>query len=123
MRETELRIHRANTTAFISENPTQISLRPNLRGRTAGGGFNEQPGTPRPEQTFRVIELGMRTAPPLLRGQNGTQREARYWLLGEHDAVVALHDSWTTEDGREWEVVEILPANGYETRAVVSERG
>lgn len=121
--DAELRINRLNTTVFIAARPSEIALQTQRRERTAGAGFKLVPDYPREPQTFRIIELGTQTTPPIVTLTDGKQREVAFWLLGEHDAQVARDDYWVAEDGREWLVGDIVRPNGYETRALVVERG
>jgi hypothetical protein len=117
----ELELNRENTAAFIAARPTQIVLTPVKRTRTGTKGFKDEDQPVRKVQTFRIIENG---APrnPVTRGENGTQREVDFMLLGLHDAIVEVNDHWET-DGRQWRVDEVVRSNGYEQRALVVERG
>lgn len=117
----ELGLHRANTDAFIAFRPSTLVLTPVTRQRLPAGGFKEVSGTPRAAQVFRITEP---TAPniPILLTQDGSQREVDYFLLGRYDADIAVGD-WWRELGREWTVAEVVRDNGYETRALVWERG
>lgn len=119
----ELQIHRENTTAYIAANPTSVQLIPiATKERTASGGWKVTDGTPREPQTMRIIEVSARTEPATVKLQDGTERTVAFWLLGEHDAEVAVGDHWEA-DGRKWEVGDIIRSNHYETRALVAERG
>jgi hypothetical protein len=120
----ELEMHRENTLAFIAANPVEVVLTPiATRVRTASGGWVESDGTPRSPQIMRIIELGARGEPATIKLQDGTERNVDFWLLGAYDAAVEVGDHWTAEDGRDWEVGDIIRSNGYETRALVAERG
>ena len=119
----ELRIHRENTAAYIAFKPSSISLIPVERTRTASGGYKETDLPSRPPQTFRIIELGSNQSPPIITLQDGKQRAASFWLLGLWDANVGINDHWTAADAREWQIGDIVRANGYEMRALVVERG
>ena len=123
MDDTELYYHRLNTKEYIAVKPTSIVLIPEVRTKTAGGGYKTADGAPRPAQTMRIIELGVNQAPPIIRLTDGKQREADFWLLGEWNVACEIGDHWTAPDGREWEVGDIVRPNGYEMRALVSERG
>jgi hypothetical protein len=119
----ELAVHRVNTTAYIAANPTTIVLIPiATKVRTPSGGWTTSDGAPRTPQTMRIIEPGARVEPATVKLQDGTERTVAFWLLGEHDAAVAIGDHWT-EGTRTWEVGDIVRANHYETRALVAERG
>ncbi len=119
----EQTVNRLNTKAFIDVRPSEIILTPRDRVKTTGGGWKYEERPPRAPQTFRIIELGMTTTPPILTLTDGKQREAEFWLLGEWDAAVEVDDIWTAADGRVWRVGDIIRDNGYETRALVTERG
>lgn len=123
MDATELAVHRENTLAYIAANPTTVTLTPiDTKERTPAGGWKEVPGEPRQPQTMRIIEVSARSEPATVKLQDGTERVVSFWLLGAHDAVVEVGDSWT-EGTREWEVGDIIRSNHYETRALVAERG
>ena len=119
----ELDINRRNTRAFIAAKPSVIVLTPQTKVDTPSGGYKLAPGDPRGDQVLRIIELGANQSPPILTTQDGKQREAAFWLLGLHDAVMEINDFWTAPDGREWLVGDIVRANGYEVRGLVTERG
>ncbi len=119
----ELQYHRLNTEAFISVKPTSIALIPQEKEDTPSGGYKLVEKTPRSSQIFRIIELGANQTPPILTLTDGKQREAAFWLLGKHDAEMAVNDCWTAPDGRQWLVGDIVRSNHYETRGLVTERG
>ena len=119
----ELQYHRLNTEAFINVKPTSIALIPQEREDTPSGGYKMVEQAPRAAQTFRIIELGANQSPPILTLTDGKQREAEFWLLGKYDAAMAVNDTWTAPDGREWLVGDIVRPNGYEVRGLVTERG
>lgn len=118
----ELELQKANTKAFIDAKPSVVVLTPRTRERTKSGGFSYVLGTPRAPQTVRVIELGMTSSAPVVQLTDGSQREQTFWLLGESDAVFAVDDVWS-DDGRDWQITEVVRSNQYEQRAVVVERG
>lgn len=119
----ELQLHRQNTSAFIAVKPTQIVLIPVERVRNSGsGGYKENDLLARSEQIFRIIEVSTSSTPPIITLSDGKMREAEFLLLGEHDAAIAVNDHWS-DGAREWIVGDIVRANGYETRALVAERG
>lgn len=120
----ELDYHRKNTAAFILVRPTVISLTPVLRVRSASGGFTEVDQPPRALQTFRIIELGASSTPPILRLTDGSQREAAFELLGAWNSMMAVGDHWyDAVTGREWRIGDVVIDNGYERRGLVTERG
>lgn len=119
----ETDLNRLNTAAFIAVKPTSLILTPRERVKTPGGGYKFEDRTPRTAQTFRIIELGMMSTPPVLTLTDGKQRVVNFWLLGEWDCAMEIDDWWKAEDGREWVVGDIVRDNGYETRGLVVERG
>ena len=123
MDATELAVHRKNTLAFIAANPTVVTLIPiQEKVRTASAGWTTQDADPRVPQTMRIIEPSSRSIPATVKLQDGTERVVSFWLLGAHDALVAVGDHWDA-DGRSWEIGDIIRSNHYETRALVAERG
>lgn len=123
MSPAELRLHRRNTKAFIDWDPVTVTLTPVTSERTAAGGTREIVGTPRAPQVFRLLPQSGSGRPLVAATRDGAQREADYVLLGEHGAQVATGDRWKGDDDREWEVMDIVHDNHYETRALVVERG
>jgi hypothetical protein len=123
MEATELRMHIRNTQSFINERPSQIILIPQTEVRKPGGATATVIGSPRPTQTFRIIETSMVGDDQHLQQSEGKVRRQPSWLLGMPDAEIAIDDTWLNINGRRWRVAEVMPPNGYETRAVVEEVG
>lgn len=119
----ELSLHRKNTAAFIAVRPSLLVLTPQNKVRKPAGGYSIVPGPARPVQTMRIIELGMSATPPVLNLTDGKQRVAEFWLLGNFDAQMATGDFWVADDGRVWELGDVVRDNGYEKRGLVAERG
>lgn len=119
----ELAIQIENTAMFIDAKPTDLALISKTRVRTPAGGYTWADGPIRPAQTFRIIELGTETAPPQVKLQDGKVRSVSFWLLATPDVVVERGDHWTADDGRVWEVADVIRSNEYEIRAVVVESG
>lgn len=113
---------RASTIAFIADDPTTISLIPS-RGTSVekpGGGYDYMPGTVRAEQEFKVIS---QSASDGIAESDGAQaRSFDFIIVGQYDAAIEIGDRWT--DGNNWyEVMGILPENGYERKASVKSLG
>lgn len=117
----ELALKRDQTMWFIAANPSQMILTPVRRDRTAGGGFTEVNLTPRPIQTLRVISMSAAQKPTLT--ENGIEREIDLTLLGPHDAEIEIGDWWLDSENLRYEVIEMVPPNGYEVRALVVKKG
>jgi hypothetical protein len=74
-------------------------------------------------QTFRLIQQSPSGSSIEQRDEEGsTERRVDYVLLGKWDAEIDLGDYWDSGDMR-YEVMSILPYNGYETRANVEATG
>lgn len=117
----ELLVNRRNTKAFIWANPIAITLTPKVDTKTAAGGIVRSSTASRPAQVFRLIaqNSSVGNSPGPLRTADGEARKSTFQLLGEWDAVMQVNDWWTGLDGRRYEVVELLPSNGYEVRGRV----
>lgn len=123
MNATELHVNRRNTDAFIQSNPHTIALVPRTKVKTPTGGTTWQEGRPRQAQIFRMVENGgTALAAGTGRVPGGSMTESDFVLLGSHDAVIGEHDIFKYR-GDQWEVVELLWHNGYETRARVRRYG
>lgn len=114
----------AGTAEFIAAAPVLIALRPKVETKTAAGGKVRENGASRAAQTFRLIPQNSASAnnPGVVRNADGVQRKATHVLLGMPDAVMAVGDTWTVGSVR-YEILEILPDNGYERRARVMANG
>jgi hypothetical protein len=123
--ETELAVNRRNTLRFIAARPFVLQLVPSISARTETGGTAFSDGPLRSAQTLRLIEQASAygNSPGLLPAQDGKQRRVRYQLLGGYDATIAVGDHWVDGNGVRFEVVELLPYNGYERRGQVVQYG
>lgn len=122
--EAELAVQRRNTTAFIDANPILLTLFPQERIKT-GGGTRLSALPARPAQKARLVDQ-TRTfgaQPGQLVAGDGRQRIITYQLLMEWDAEIAADDYWIDDDGIRWNVLDLLPNNGYERRAEVNRHG
>jgi len=121
--DAETDVQRMNTHAFIMSLPVQVTLTPHAPVRTASGGVAKTAGTPRAEQTMRIVEpdasLGGWAPVAAL---DGVERKNRYILLGEWDSVMAVGDRFTY-NGRDCEIIELLPPLPYERRGLVNAHG
>lgn len=112
------------TRYFIEANPLKIVLVPQVSARTASGGVHKTDGTPRAAQRLRLIDQSSAAgnSPGLSRTTDGAERKATHQLLGETGALMAVDDYWLADGGR-YVITEMLPDNGYETRALVTFHG
>lgn len=121
---TEILLQKRATALFIAANPLALALTPVTRVKT-GTGFSQTPGTPRPTQTFRLIDQSsvvVGNEPGRLRSSEGQERKITHQLLGTFDCEMAVMDFWLSPGAR-YEIDEILPDNGYERRAKVIRYG
>lgn len=120
----ELEINRLNTAAFISANPVMVILVPRTRVNDGEGTrWTELPA--RPAQTLRIIDQSSARGPVpgTLRSSDGIERRVEFQLLGKFDATFGVYDHWTDDNGKDWEIADLLPDNGYEKRAQVIRHG
>lgn len=118
-----LQIQRALTHSYIMDNPSDITLTPRFKTRTASGGYLKVIGAARATQTMRLIEAGVigNTQNPG-RTETGFVRLTQWQLMAEYGAAIQPDDVFVF-DGRNWRVVSIMQHNGYEVRAVVERLG
>lgn len=112
----ELDAQRRITKSFIEADPTTIVLTPQVVTITAGGGRKQELGTPRQEQTFKLIPMTFDQRPTVTAG--GVERIIDYTLLGEWDSEGEVGDTFTlSEDAAEYYlVVAITDGHGYEKK-------
>lgn len=121
----ELSTQRRLTKAFIDTQPVSLALVPRNRVKTPAGGYKFEDQPARAPQVLRLIEPGAYGG-PLPRPEitlDGVQRTVEFELLGEHDAVIGLYDTFQHPIGIRWEVVNLSFFNGWEQRALVSRIG
>jgi hypothetical protein len=120
----ELRANRRVTTAFIDAHPIIVALNPVSRSRTASGGEIIGQAPPRDEQTMRLVDQSSAGGnnPGDVRASDGSQRKYSHQLVAAWNAEMAVGD-WWTQDGARYEVMEIMPFNGYERRGMVTRFG
>lgn len=111
----EIDRQRRITKAYIRADPTVIVLTPYAEEITAGGGRQQVAGTPRAEQTFKVIPMTFDQRPTVTTG--GVERIIDYTLLGEWNAEGAVWDRFTLDDPNEYYlVVAIADGHKYEKK-------
>jgi len=117
----EIEVQKQLTKWFIDSDPSMITLIPRVKSRANSGGsvFTDQP--PRPAQKFKLITMTDSTRPTVT--SDGVERLIDFTLLGEVGMVVAVHDYWRDPDGTRYEVVELVPSNLYEVKALVTKHG
>lgn len=119
----ELRVNRLNTSAFIAADPLSLTLQVRGSVRTPSGAYSRERQSERPPQVFKLIMQSPAGGSIEQRTEDGTERQVDFILLGEWDAEIEVGDYWDDEAGQRWEVVALVPRNGYETRAVVEAHG
>ena len=120
----ELRIQKRNTAAFIAANSSEIQLIPRLKTNT-GNGYRWTDDTPRPPQTFRLINQTRPFGPEpgTVLAVDGKQRKAEFQLLGEVGVAIGANDYWIDSAGIRFEVTNQIYSNDYEVRAQVIRYG
>lgn len=117
----ELKYQRRLTEWFIEFEPTDIALIPVQRVRTPSGGSRYEDLPPRRVQRFRVIRMS-HTQRPLIT-EDGKERQIDLTLLGQWDAEMQVGDYWRDGEGLKYEIVELVPFNSYERKALVVKHG
>jgi hypothetical protein len=112
-----LETQRRMTTAFIADDPTTAALIPVTRVMTAGGGYTETDGTPRPPQTFKLSLLAYDQRPTITVA--GVERLMDFHLIGPHTMAIEVGDHWTAADGTKYEVAALTEGWNYMVKAVV----
>lgn len=116
----EQQANRRLTRAYVRVNPVNIRMTSYERQQDDQGSWRYLRGEDRFTQSFRLIESGQpgSNAARSVTGSDGISRIVEFELLGEHCADVRLYDRFKI-NGDEFEVIEVWPDNGYETRASV----
>lgn len=123
VRSAEQEVMRDLTARFIANDPTDIQLTPVQKVPTGDGGYRNVPQVKRRSQQFKIINQGSTNGKQT--GADGTNTSFDFILLGKHDAVIAIGDTWTDAigDGTTWTVTGFLPGNGYEVKATITAQG
>lgn len=117
----ELALLRDQTDWFIATRPMDLVLTPVRRERRTNGGYADVNLPSRPAQRMRLIAMSADQRPTVT--EDGVEREIDLTLLGRWDAQIDIGDWWRDGEGLRYEVVELVPNNGYEVRALVSKKG
>jgi hypothetical protein len=117
----ELAAKRDQTVWFIAAHPAWLTLTPVKKERSSSGGTHYVNLPPRPPQKLRLISMSASQKPTIT--DNGIEREIDLTLLGPWDAQIDIGDWWRDGEGLYYEVLEMVPFNGYEVRALVVKKG
>lgn len=117
----ELALLRDQTSYFIAANPSDLILNPVRTEKTQSGSMRKIALVPRPVQRLRLISMSASQKPTLT--DDGIEREIDLTLLGTWDAQIDIGDWWRDAEGLLYEVIEMVPFNGYEVRALVVKSG
>lgn len=117
----ELQMLRDQTEWFIAARPIDLTLTPVKSQRTSTGGTTRTNLPARPAQRLRLISMSDSQKPTIT--EDGVEREIDLTLLGPWDAQIDIYDWWRDGEGLLYEVVEMVPYNGYEVRALVVKSG
>lgn len=117
----ELQLKRDGTEWFIAAYPIVLVLTPVRRQKTGSGGTASIDQPQRAPQTMRLISMSYSQKPTIT--ENGIEREIDLTLLGSWDSQMDVGDWWVDGEGLRYEVVEMVPFNGYEVRGLVVKSG
>lgn len=113
---------RDDTNRFIAVAPVEIELDTfTVEDDGTGGKRTISSGT-RPPQVFTLLEPRSSGYGEKLTMPEGTNSKFDFMLLGVWDAMIGMKDQFVM-DGLVYRVENILPNNGYETRAMVLRTG
>lgn len=117
----ELAVNRDLTTWFIAANSIWLRVTPVRKQRTGSGGTALVNLPERVPQKMRLISMSASQKPKIT--DDGIEREIDLTLLGEWDCQLDVGDWWVDGEGLKYEIVEMVPYNGYEVRALVVKSG
>lgn len=117
----ELALLRDQTSYFIAANPIDLIVTPVRRQKTAAGGVAVLNLPVRPRQRMRLIAMSASQKPTIT--DDGIEREIDLTLLGTWDAQLDVGDWWRDAESLLHEIIELVPYNGYEVRALVVKSG
>lgn len=117
----EMQVKRETTTWFIAAYPIDLVLTPVSSVKTNSGGVSKRDLPQRPIQRMRLISMSASQKPKIT--DDGVEREIDLTLLGEWDCQMDIGDWWIDGEGLKYEVVEMVPFNGYEVRGLVVKSG
>lgn len=119
-----LGILRAGTKAFIEDDPVEVALTPTnaMAVEVPGGGYDYSPMAQRPLQKFKLINQTGDSSAKTESESGIASGNREYVMLGEHDAIAEVGDTWN-DGGNRYTVVELLVENGYERKWRVESRG
>lgn len=117
----ELAVNRDLTTWFIAASPIWLRVTPVKKQKTGAGGTALVNLPERVPQKMRLISMSASQKPKIT--DDGIEREIDLTLLGEWDCQLDVGDWWVDGEGLKYEIVEMVPFNGYEVRALVVKSG
>lgn len=116
----ELRVLRKQTTHFIKQNPTDVTIeRAGNRVPDGQGGFTQVPGAPGTPQRMRKVIQGGNVA---TRNIDGVEITPAFVFICEFDADIRTGDEFEL-GGLEYHVIFVRDDRRYETWAEVAQRG
>lgn len=103
---------------LIKADPRTVVLTPHEKVDKGGGAFDYEDGRPRAAQTFSITPENV-TADTTNTSLGGAEAPRwTYSLIGRHDAVVEVGDTW--QDGNTlYRVVSLSPKSDYQVQATV----
>lgn len=117
----EMTLQRDLTQWFIDADPSDVILIPQSRVRTSSGGSQYVDQAARAVQKMRMIRMSHTQKPVIT--EDGKERQIDFTLLGTWDSVMAVNDYWRDAEGLKYEIVELVPYNGYERKGLVVKHG
>lgn len=113
-----LAAQRRMTAGLIADDPTTVTLIPQVETTTPSGGQSYVDGTPRIPVDVKMSLLAFDQRPTVTVA--GVERVIDYHMIGPWDMPVEVGDYWIDPEGTRWEVVGLTEGWGYETKAFMS---
>lgn len=120
MKQSLLNALRKGTAVSIGIDSYPIALIPHPQVAGEGGVYTKPAQDPRAVQNFSFEPLRDSGAPVETNGAN--LHTWSFYLVGAFDSILEIGDTWQ-EGATNYEVVSVLPANGYERRGLVNAIG
>lgn len=113
-----LTAQRRMTAALIADDPTTVTLIPQVLTTTPAGGQSYVDGTPRAPIAVKMSLLAFDQRPTTTVA--GVERVIDYHMIGPWDMPVEVGDYWIDAENTRWDVVGFSEGWDYEKKAFMS---
>lgn len=112
-----LEVQRRMTLALIEDDPTTVTLIPQIQTTTPSGGQVYVDGAPRDPVDVKMSLLAFDQRPTVTVA--GVERAIDYHMICEWDTPVEVGDHWIDPAGTRWDVIGFSEGWDYEKKAFV----